>query len=351
MGFEGFTTPTRNYFPMPNEWIDICAKIDNLAELKVIQYVLRHTWGYHEFGITKAITIDEFMRGRKRQDGTRIDSGTGLKSDRSVKDGLKAAIEHGYLIYDIDDTDKARIKKSYALKMSSELRGVDTTPQDSQNRGVDTTPLTGSIYPSGGQNLPPNKVVSTHRSEKDTIERHLKKDTIERQGRSLSGESDAPTENVTHIEEMRKRKTDPHLPAIAKGQAHGTDHSSTGDNIFPPGHDSHDRADSESAGAAEHARLAQTLSTIPPGSVQQGAMAMTPREIKAQAERREKELWVIFETELGTRYSATQRKLHKDGIALLIADDISDEPIREGLRALNTFERRTFTVFKFYGWL
>ena len=96
--FEGFVRPEKNYFPMPNEWIDICARIDNLAELKVIQYVLRHTWGFREYGITKTISVDEFMKGRKRHDGTRMDNGTGLKSDRSVKDGIRAAIKHGYLM-------------------------------------------------------------------------------------------------------------------------------------------------------------------------------------------------------------------------------------------------------------
>ena len=134
--FEGFVQPTKNYFPMPNIWIEVCAQITNLAELKVIQYVLRHTWGYHEYGKAKAITIDEFMYGRKRQDGTRMDSGTGLKSDRSVKDGLKAALQHGYLVCEVDDTDRARIKKSYALKMLPHPAGYD---QPAETGGVDTT--------------------------------------------------------------------------------------------------------------------------------------------------------------------------------------------------------------------
>lgn len=174
--FDGFVAPTKNFFHMPNEWIDICAEIDNLAELKVIQYVLRHTWGYQEFGITKAITVEEFMNGRKRNDGTRIDKGTGLKSDRSVKDGIKAALAHGYLICEVDATDKARIKKSYALKMlSPDCGGVDTTPQEEENRQVETTPQTGRNYPSSGQKLPLGGAKSTPRSEKDTLERHFRK--------------------------------------------------------------------------------------------------------------------------------------------------------------------------------
>jgi len=141
---------------MPNTWIEVCAQITNLAELKVIQYVLRHTLGYQEYGKAKAITIDEFMYGRKRQDGTRLDSGTGLKSDRSVKDGLKAALKHGYLVCEVDATDRARIKKSYALKMVTEPEGDTHSPvtrhvqRDWEILPLDlvpSTPLDRRIYP------------------------------------------------------------------------------------------------------------------------------------------------------------------------------------------------------------
>lgn len=208
--FDGFVVPEKNWFPMPNEWVDICAGIDNLSELKVVQYVLRHTWGYHEYGITKAISVEEFMYGRKRSDGSRIDKGTGLKSDRSVKDGIKLALKHGYIVCEVDNTDKARIKKSYALKMFSEgynlppdARGVQSTPQNGQ---VDTTPLTGDIYPSSGYNLPLGGSNSTPRSEKDTIERHYRKTLEERQefGAFAPSPSDvalSSTENFT-LEEM-----------------------------------------------------------------------------------------------------------------------------------------------------
>lgn len=185
--FEGFVRPTKNYFPMPNVWIEVCAQITNLAELKVIQYVLRHTWGYQEYGKAKAITVDEFMYGRKRQNGTRMDRGTGLKSDRSVKDGLKAAIQHGYLVCEVDDTDRARIKKSYALKMVAQpedeihtpaTRVVDTTPQtNTTKRPGDTASRPGNFYPSGSQKLPSGYAESTPRSEKDTWEKHKKKNT------------------------------------------------------------------------------------------------------------------------------------------------------------------------------
>lgn len=151
--FEGFRKPDKHFYHMPNEWTDIMADIDNLAELKVIEYLIRHTWGFKEYDQFKFITIDEFMYGRLRFDGARMDKGTGLKSDRSVKDGLKAAIEHGYVL--CEPNTKAKVKKSYKLKM----------------QWVDSTQDVGSNYPEKSQDLPTSKVESTHKSpsgEKET---------------------------------------------------------------------------------------------------------------------------------------------------------------------------------------
>src|SRR3712207_6181222 len=115
-GFPGFDRPESNFFRMPNTWTDITAEIDSIAELKVVEYILRHTWGYQEFGIKKHITIDEFVNGRRRQDGSRMDKGTGL-SERAVYDGLRKAVSNGLIEEEVDDSDRGRIKKSCSLRM------------------------------------------------------------------------------------------------------------------------------------------------------------------------------------------------------------------------------------------
>jgi len=68
--FQGFSKPEANFFRLPNEWTDITAHITSLAEMKLVEYVLKHTWGYSEFDMVKKITTDEFMYGRKKKDGT-----------------------------------------------------------------------------------------------------------------------------------------------------------------------------------------------------------------------------------------------------------------------------------------
>lgn len=116
--FAGFAKPTANFFRLPNDWTDMTAAMTSLAELKVVEYVLKHTWGYSEFDMVKKITTDEFMHGRKMRTGERVDRGTGL-AKQSVLTGLALAVAHGLLEVEVDDSDRARIKKSYKLRIQT----------------------------------------------------------------------------------------------------------------------------------------------------------------------------------------------------------------------------------------
>jgi hypothetical protein len=146
--FQGFRRPTQNWYALPNEWTDITAKINSLAELKVIEYVLRHTWGFNRgWGKFQRISTEEFSNGRKRKKGGRIDQGTGL-SQSSVYEGLKKAVRDGYLVEQIDKRDLGRITKSYKVRMTEE----------------DPSPNTGDHLPEIGEDIP--KIGD--RSSKDT---------------------------------------------------------------------------------------------------------------------------------------------------------------------------------------
>jgi hypothetical protein len=170
--FPGF--PTINdqdgFTQISNHWFDILQQIDNLAELKVVFYVMRHTWGYQdkdgkrdEF---KKITTDEFVNGRQRSDETRIDSGTNLGLT-ATKDGIKKATQHQYLICDVNDNDRARIKKYYGLKM---LEKVETL--DSRNPTAD-----GHNPTIQGRIVTTNETHSDHRTKKETLRNKPKKET------------------------------------------------------------------------------------------------------------------------------------------------------------------------------
>lgn len=124
----GFPIPEQNYSKLPHVLIEQLPNIDSMAELKVVLYLLRHTWGFSEYGKPKKITTDEFMSGRKKSDGSRMDGGTGL-SNNSVITGLEKAVEHGFIVVEVDDTDKARIEKCYSLNMSG-VQDLHSEPQD-----------------------------------------------------------------------------------------------------------------------------------------------------------------------------------------------------------------------------
>src|SRR5437870_1618336 len=162
--FAGFSKPEANFFRLPNEWTDITAQITSLAEMKLVEYVLKHTWGYSEFDVVKKITTDEFMYGRKKKSGERVDKGTGL-SKPSVIAGLKSAVKHGLLEEEIDDSDRARIKKYYKLKMKTPI-------EENEPEKEETHADVKKLY-TGVKNFNIEGKTSLHRSEKDTKERYI----------------------------------------------------------------------------------------------------------------------------------------------------------------------------------
>ena len=182
--FSGFPTPKQNWFKMPNEWIDLCADINSLAEIKVVQYVMRHTWGHQEYGIKKRISVDEFMNGRQRSGDGRMDKGTGL-SKPSVIAGIKSAVKRGFLIEEVDASDKARVKKYYSLRMRPEGRNSypedeeneDSNPQFSEEKGgvKDLNAGVKNLYPDVKKVYPRGKE-TLHRTKKETLETNLEKE-------------------------------------------------------------------------------------------------------------------------------------------------------------------------------
>src|SRR5215218_1017035 len=181
--FPGFDRPESNYFRMPNTWTDITAEIDNIAELKVVEYILRHTWGYQEYGVKKHLTSDKIVKGRRRQDGSRMDKGTGL-SERAVYDGLRKAVDNSLIEEEVDDSDRGRIKKSYSLRMRENAH--DDEELQSLQSGVQTLhPPLRDLHPDP-QTLQVRGASDAPRTEKDTQERH----SLERISSNFEGSHD-----------------------------------------------------------------------------------------------------------------------------------------------------------------
>ena len=351
--FAGFPVPTKNFFSMPNEMINIIAHIKNVAELKVIIYVIRHTWGYHEYGICKMISVDEFQHGRRRSDGSRMDEGTGL-SHHSVIDGLKAAVNDGYLICEMDASDLARVKKSYALKMISS--SADTSP------GAEFAPpeefAPGAESSNSSANSAPSSEESALRSEKDTIRKTPKKDT-KKESNAGSSEPAAPASssqskpiNFSEAQE-RKKATDEHkaitqemlaekviAPKITLPSKQKTAASADGEAVVQP-------PQSQAPGQPDVAPPA----SVGASTAQAGAGKRTQEKQKVtQADEIPPEAVRIMNDWDATRKKPAPRtKKHVDAALLLVPFNPSQEDLRACERWLYTTDRPGKPWYRLHG--
>jgi len=81
--FPGFPEkPEENYWQYPK----ICNGFWHLltgAEQKVLDYILRHTWGYNK--TADKISLSQFQKGIRTKDGKWIDRGTGLSQRQIIR--------------------------------------------------------------------------------------------------------------------------------------------------------------------------------------------------------------------------------------------------------------------------
>jgi len=215
--FQGFVLPKCNYFRVPNDWTDIMNDMTSMSEIKVVLYVLRHTWGYcGEEYEPKRISLEEFMHGRKnRRTGKRIDKGTGL-SINSVRDGLSRAMEHGFLGMIEDNRVPWRVKRYYYLIM----RQTDDTPHsrvstsDTPHSRVstsDTLPLSTS------DTLPLSTSDTPYKKDNRQKDNPRKKKDKER------GRQAAPLSGVIKNTKNKKRKKSPPSPMLERTGLFGSD--------------------------------------------------------------------------------------------------------------------------------
>jgi hypothetical protein len=161
--FTGFDVPHQNWFKLPHDWTDLTAQMNSWAEQKVVEYVLRHTWGFQEYGGLKRITLDEFENGRKRTDGTRMDCGIGMRRQAIIR-GIRQAVADGFLVEQVDARDRGRTRKEYGLHMASAYEPDNTSASQGYE---DHTPGVRTSHRSG--------VTTTRRTEKETSERNYRK--------------------------------------------------------------------------------------------------------------------------------------------------------------------------------
>src|SRR3954467_11689691 len=111
--FAGFSSP--NTTPVPDVLFDeLLLRLDN-AELRVLLYIIRRTYGFKRS--TDDIAISQMVDGIRKKDGTILDRGTGM-SKGSVTRGLRGLLEKGVIVARRNTSKERGFEPTtYALKL------------------------------------------------------------------------------------------------------------------------------------------------------------------------------------------------------------------------------------------
>jgi len=135
-GFHGFDIPTMNYFIMPKSWPDLTHDVTHAAVMLVVEYLIRHGWGFNNSGIW--LTVDEFVHGRLyKTSNQRYDNGVGF-DDATVYRALNEAIQRGWIVW-AEKYENGISKRLFSLHLIS--MNVDTSGQCLSQVPWDSDPI------------------------------------------------------------------------------------------------------------------------------------------------------------------------------------------------------------------
>jgi hypothetical protein len=145
--FPGFQFPTTT--PVPDEVFDVLMPQLSGAELKVLLYICRRTFGFKK--ASDSISLHQIAQGIKTRDGRVLDSGTGL-CKRHVIRALKV-LEKKNMIQVTRTVDESGLNEvnTYSLNILDAGRGVGTFcpyGSDKMLPGVVTPESPGVVTPA-----------------------------------------------------------------------------------------------------------------------------------------------------------------------------------------------------------
>jgi hypothetical protein len=138
-GFEGFGAP--NTTPVPDVVFDVLAPELSEAELRVLLYIIRRTFGFKK--TADSISLRQMVDGIVKRDGTILDRGTGLTKSGVTK-ALKGLVAKGLIVARQNrSAERGNEPTTYTLRFKTPLsmgedKGVSTGVDNPLSTGVDT---------------------------------------------------------------------------------------------------------------------------------------------------------------------------------------------------------------------
>jgi hypothetical protein len=147
VAFQGFQFPTTT--PVPDEVFDVLMPQLSGAELKVLMYICRRTFGFKK--ASDSISLSQIAYGITTRDGRVLDSGTGL-CKRHVQRALKVLEKKNIIKVTrrVDETGLNEVN-TYSLNILERGSGIGTKslhPKDKMSSGVGT-PGSGGVGTPG----------------------------------------------------------------------------------------------------------------------------------------------------------------------------------------------------------
>ncbi len=184
--FPGFQRP--NYTMVPDELFDELMVELSGAELKVLLYIVRRTFGFKKD--SDNISLSQMLHGIETKDGQTLDRGTGL-SKKTLLEALRSLEEKNIILTQRRQSqERGNEPTSYRLNVLSSPPGVKTTPplEEKMRQGglgaVSTHPL-GEKLPQGvggqsppspwGRNSPTQQTVEQQTVEQEIDRSNLRK--------------------------------------------------------------------------------------------------------------------------------------------------------------------------------
>jgi Bacteriophage replication protein O len=155
--FGGFDSP--NYTPTPDALFDELAPNLTEAELRVLLYIIRRTFGFKRDA--DAISLSQLVSGITTKDGRVLDHGTGM-SRPGVTKGVKGLVEKGVIIVEkvMDERGENQVNV-YRLRFREVVNNVDysrqprfapvgngVAPQETERQETETQEVEDSKGPS-----------------------------------------------------------------------------------------------------------------------------------------------------------------------------------------------------------
>ena len=138
-GFDGFSTP--NTTPVPDVFFDVLAPALSEAELRVLLYIVRRTYGFKK--AADSISLRQMVEGIVKRDGQILDRGTGL-SKSGVTKALRGLLDKRIIVrHHNTSPERGNEPTTYALRFKTPLstgedKGVSTGVDKPLSTGVDT---------------------------------------------------------------------------------------------------------------------------------------------------------------------------------------------------------------------